>query len=118
MKVIKTDKEYNNILIRIEEIIDAKQNTPEEDELELLSLLIDKYETEKFPLVEKPFTEEEEEVMNLLIEAHRKFSKIEQTHPSDKSNWINGIHSLQDILMTRVTRKDYPNYFKTIISKF
>lgn len=50
MKIIKTQAAYKKALKRIEEIFDAKPNTPKGDELELLSLLIDKYEQEKFPI--------------------------------------------------------------------
>lgn len=49
-KVIKTDTEYQMTLNRLESIFDAKPNTPEGDELELLSLLIDSYEKEQFPI--------------------------------------------------------------------
>lgn len=52
-KVIKTKKEYNDALKRLEKIFDAKKNTPRGDELELLSLLISKYEEERF-FIEAP----------------------------------------------------------------
>lgn len=50
MKIIKTQLEYKNALIKLEQIFDAKPNTTKGDELELLSLLIEKYEQEKFPV--------------------------------------------------------------------
>jgi HTH-type transcriptional regulator/antitoxin HigA len=37
-------------MLRLENIFDAKKGTTEGDELEILSLLIEKYENEKFPL--------------------------------------------------------------------
>jgi len=46
MKIIKTQSDYEKALTRLEEIFDAKMNTVEGDELELLGLLIDKYEEE------------------------------------------------------------------------
>ena len=49
-KVIKTEKEYQKALKRLESIFDAKNRTTEGDELELLSLLIDNYEKEKSPI--------------------------------------------------------------------
>ncbi len=49
-KVIKTEKDYENALQRLDAIFEAKKGTPEGDELELLSLLIDKYEKEHFPI--------------------------------------------------------------------
>ena len=49
-KVIKTEKEYQKALQRLEKNFDAKKRTKEGDELELLALLIDKYEQEKYPI--------------------------------------------------------------------
>lgn len=49
-KVIKTEKEYQKSLSRLEVIFNAKKGTKEGDELELLALLIDKYEQEKYPI--------------------------------------------------------------------
>ena len=46
-KIIKTEKDYNLALKRLEEIFDAKKGTKHGDELELLSLLIDNFEKEK-----------------------------------------------------------------------
>ena len=50
MKIIKTETEYKNALIKLGKIFNAKPNTPKGDELELLSLLIEKYEQEKYPI--------------------------------------------------------------------
>ena len=47
-KILKTDKNYQQALNRLDEIFDAKPNTPKGDEFELLSLLIDKYEEEHY----------------------------------------------------------------------
>lgn len=49
-KVIKTEKEYQRAIRRLDVIFDAKKNSKEGDELELLSLLIDNYEQEKTPI--------------------------------------------------------------------
>ncbi len=46
-KVIKTEKDYQKALKRLELIFDAKKGSKEGDELDLLSLLIDNYEKEK-----------------------------------------------------------------------
>ena len=46
MKLIKTEKEYQAALKRLEEIFDSKKNSKNADELELLALLIEKYEDE------------------------------------------------------------------------
>lgn len=50
IKPIKTEKDYRESLTRLEVIFDAKKGTPEGDELEILSILIDKYENERFPI--------------------------------------------------------------------
>jgi len=49
-KVIKTEKEYQAALSRLEEIFDSKKDSKNADELELLSLLIEKYEDEVSPI--------------------------------------------------------------------
>jgi HTH-type transcriptional regulator / antitoxin HigA len=49
-KIIKTQKDYQKALKRLDVIFDAKKNTKEGDELELLGLLIDNYEKDKFPI--------------------------------------------------------------------
>lgn len=49
-KVIKTDNEYQAALNRLEEIFDSKKDSKNADELELLSLLIEKYEDEVSPI--------------------------------------------------------------------
>ena len=50
IKVIKTEEDYRAALERLEEIFQAPENTPEGDEAELLSVLIEKYEDENFPI--------------------------------------------------------------------
>jgi HTH-type transcriptional regulator / antitoxin HigA len=50
VKPIKTKKDYQQALDRLELIFDAKRGTPEGDELEILGILIDQYENENFPI--------------------------------------------------------------------
>ena len=50
IKPVKTEKDYEQALLRLERIFDAKKGTTKGDELEILSLLIEKYEDEKFPI--------------------------------------------------------------------
>ena len=50
IKPIKTEKDYNQALERLETIFDAKLGSPEGDELEVLGILIDQYENEQFPV--------------------------------------------------------------------
>ena len=47
---IRNEKDYQNALNRLEIIFDAKRGTEQGDELEILSILIDKYENENFPI--------------------------------------------------------------------
>ncbi|MFN6087967.1 MAG: type II toxin-antitoxin system HigA family antitoxin [Cyclobacteriaceae bacterium] len=50
IKTIKSKKEYQAALKRLDEIFDAPANTNEGDEAELLTLVIDVYENENFPI--------------------------------------------------------------------
>lgn len=50
LKLIKNDKQLNVALERVSQLWDAKTDTPERDELEVLSLLIEKYEDEHYPI--------------------------------------------------------------------
>ena len=50
IKPIKTEKDYQESFKRLDIIFDAKKGTSEGDELEILSILIEKYENEKFPI--------------------------------------------------------------------
>ena len=51
MKVIKTEEDYEKSLARLEEIFHAAPDTAEGDEAELLTLLIERYEDEHYPIV-------------------------------------------------------------------
>ena len=50
LKLIKTKKDYNLALARLEEIFDSKPGTAEGDELEVLGILIEKYEDEYYSI--------------------------------------------------------------------
>ena len=50
IKPIRNEAEYQKALNRLEKIFNAKQETNEGDELEVLSILIDNYENEHFPI--------------------------------------------------------------------
>ena len=50
IKPIKTKADYQKALDRLEVIFEAKPGTAAGDELEVLSILIDNYEKEKFPI--------------------------------------------------------------------
>src|ERR1019366_5794652 len=49
-KIIKTEAEHAAALARIEAIFDAQTGTPEGEELELLSVLVERYEDEQYPM--------------------------------------------------------------------
>jgi len=50
LKPVKNKKDYQQALARLEVIFDAKKDTAERDELEILGILIDRYENEHFPI--------------------------------------------------------------------
>ena len=50
IKVIKNDKDYQASLVRLDSLMEAAPDSPEAEELDLLSYLVDKYESEVFPV--------------------------------------------------------------------
>lgn len=50
IKPIRTKKDYEHAIARLELIFDAKKGTKIGDELEILGMLIENYENEKFPI--------------------------------------------------------------------
>ena len=50
IKPIRTEEDYYAALARVDALMDAKLDTPEGDELDILSILIEKYEDERFPI--------------------------------------------------------------------
>jgi HTH-type transcriptional regulator/antitoxin HigA len=50
IKPIKTKKDYNRALKRIEELWGAKENTPAGDEFEVLFTLVEAYEEKHYPI--------------------------------------------------------------------
>ncbi|HUH74763.1 MAG TPA: hypothetical protein VLZ75_10235 [Chitinophagales bacterium] len=54
LKPIKSDKDYRSGLERLELIFDAPIDTTEGDEAEILSMMIENYENEHFP-IEAPY---------------------------------------------------------------
>jgi HTH-type transcriptional regulator / antitoxin HigA len=49
IKPIRTEKEYEAAIARIEKIFDAEPDTPEGDELEILASLVETYEKKNYP---------------------------------------------------------------------
>jgi HTH-type transcriptional regulator/antitoxin HigA len=53
IKLLKTEKDYQRALKRLEEIFDAPVGTPESDEADILGMLADEYE-QKFYRIDAP----------------------------------------------------------------
>jgi len=53
LKILKTKKDYNTALRRLEELFHAKAGTPDSNEADLLALLISSYE-DKHYVIEAP----------------------------------------------------------------
>lgn len=52
VSVIKNEISYKAALKRIQEIFNAKKGTPEAEELEILSILVEEYEDKRFIILE------------------------------------------------------------------
>lgn len=50
VKPIKTEQDYREALDRLELVFDAVEDTPEGDEADILSLLIENYENKQYPI--------------------------------------------------------------------
>ena len=50
IKPIKTKKDYTIAMTRLETLFDSKKGTSKGDELEVLTMLIEKYENDNFPI--------------------------------------------------------------------
>lgn len=62
-------------------------------------------------LLDPPFTPEEREVMDLLVEAHNKFLALEPK-TERMAEWVLGIHLLQQLCIQRMLKRLYPEYFR------
>lgn len=51
LSAIKTQRQHKAALKRIDELMDAAAGTPEAAELEVLAILVEKYEHERFPIM-------------------------------------------------------------------
>ncbi|NIJ55798.1 helix-turn-helix domain-containing protein [Dyadobacter arcticus] len=52
IKIIETEEEYNIAIERIDQLFDALKGSKEASELDLLTLLVNKYEEENYPIEE------------------------------------------------------------------
>lgn len=53
IKIIKSEKQYKTYLNRMKEIFNSEKGTPEYEELDLLALVLERYEEETFPIKEE-----------------------------------------------------------------
>ena len=51
IRPIKTEKDYNQAIQRIEKLWGAKKNSPQGDELDLLCTIVEAYEMKHFPIL-------------------------------------------------------------------
>jgi hypothetical protein len=56
-------------------------------------------------------TEQEKEIMRLIVDAHNMYCNLEGYHPDDISEWCEKIHDLQRMLMSRVAVRQEPELF-------
>lgn len=49
IKIIKTEEQYKGYLKRMHAIFNAEEETVESEELDILALVLDKYEEEHYP---------------------------------------------------------------------
>lgn len=54
-RLIKSEKDHEMALSRIDKLMDATPGTPEMDELELLTALVEMYEDRHYPILLKRF---------------------------------------------------------------
>ena len=50
IKPIKSEKDYENALKRLDELWDSEEGTPEDDEFEILFTLVEAYEKKHYPI--------------------------------------------------------------------
>jgi len=50
IQLIKTEQDYKNALVRLDQIFDAPKGSKESDEADVLALLIDDYENQYYPI--------------------------------------------------------------------
>lgn len=86
-KVIQTEQEYEAALAHVEKLMDAAPGSPKEDELELWSLLVEKYEEEHFP-IESPDP----------IEAIRFRMEQEGLRPADLQQYVSSKSKISEVL--------------------
>ena len=107
IKPIRTKKDYSDALKRLEVVWGAKPGTPEDDELDILATLIDKYEEIHFP-IEAPDAIEaikyimeekgiERKELEKAIGNKSKISEVLNRKRELSKRMIKSLHDLYDI---------------------
>jgi HTH-type transcriptional regulator/antitoxin HigA len=89
MKPIRDHAAYEKALARIDELMSASEGSPEADELEVLAILVEKFEAEHYPIPDVPASE----VLKLYMEENGLLSKDMVRYlgsPSAVSKILNG----------------------------
>lgn len=60
---------------------------------------------------------DEQIVMDALVEAVNSFKKLDETHPSHHSEFMEGIHKCQNVLIHKIVQRDHPEQFPTYLKK-
>lgn len=79
IKPIKSEADLDAALTRIDELFDAAPNTLEADELELLSLLVEHYEDQHYPIAEPDPIEFIKSTMTFLGMKQKDLAKLLQS---------------------------------------
>jgi HTH-type transcriptional regulator/antitoxin HigA len=87
MKPIRDHADHMKALARIEELISAPEGSPEADELEVLAILVEKYEEEHYPIPEAPVSE----VLKLFMEENN-------LTPKDMAKYLGSASAVSKIL--------------------
>ena len=58
-------------------------------------------------------TDEESQVLKKIGEAYKAFMELEQQHPDDLRDFVNGVHIMQGLIMQRIARRVDPETFPT-----
>ncbi len=87
MKPIRDHADYEKALARIEELISAPEGSPEVDELEVLAILVEKYEEQHYPIPEAPVSE----VLKLFMEENN-------LTPKDMAKYLGSASAVSKVL--------------------
>lgn len=59
-------------------------------------------------------SDQEKEILTLLVKAHNCFLALPVQHPMDVSEWVSSLHELQRIIMARKAVRDQPDLFLNV----